>query len=113
MASRTTAEMGVVGASFRRQEVYNADLWMLGIDDRKCITGLGRDYPHPRLAHIYKGTFDKPGDPLCRYGWNREDGKAYSIWRNNVGRDGICKICAKKAKTLFPASRKPPQEKRR
>jgi len=61
------------------------------------ITGLGRDYPHPRTAHLYKGTFSDPGDPMCARGWNRDGGTSYSIWRNNVGDGGICKICIRRA----------------
>ena len=61
------------------------------------IIGLGRDYPHPRKSHLYKGTFSDPGLPMCRFGWNRENGTEYSIWRGNIGVDGICKICEKRA----------------
>lgn len=59
------------------------------------ISGLGRDYPYPKLAHLYKGTFANPGLPMCRRGWNRGD--SYSIWRNNEGENGICKICMRRA----------------
>lgn len=60
------------------------------------VHGLGRDIPAPRRSHLYKGDFSDPGLPMCRYGWNRkEDG--YSIWRGNVGEDGVCKICWKRA----------------
>jgi hypothetical protein len=61
------------------------------------IAGLGRDYPHPKLAHLYKGDFDDPGLPLCRNGWNRFGHTGYSIWRGNVGVDGICKVCMRRA----------------
>ena len=61
------------------------------------IAGLGRDYPHPRLAHLYKGDIDDPGLPMCKRGWNRDNGTSYSIWRNNYGRDGICTVCVKRA----------------
>lgn len=61
------------------------------------IAGLGRDFPHPPLAHLYKGTFSDPGYPMCLYGWNRDDGESYSIWRGNVGRKGICLICMRRA----------------
>jgi len=47
------------------------------------------------MSHIYEGSFDDPGDPLCPKGWNRDNGKGYSIWRNNLGR-GICRNCMKK-----------------
>jgi hypothetical protein len=62
------------------------------------ILGVGRDYPHPRIAHIYKGTFDDPGLPMCARGWNRDNGQSYSIWRGNEGSEGVCRICWRRAK---------------
>lgn len=62
------------------------------------ILGLGREYPHPKLAHLYKGDFSEPGLPMCRRGWNRDDGESYSIWRGNMGEDGICKVCLRRAR---------------
>lgn len=60
------------------------------------ITGLGRDIPHPRIAHLYQGTFGDLGLGMCRYAYNRkEDG--YSIWRGNEGIYGICKLCMNRA----------------
>lgn len=50
------------------------------------------------VAHLYRGTFDKPGKPMCARGWNRSDGHAYSIFRNNAGSSGVCKICSRRAK---------------
>lgn len=61
------------------------------------ITGLGRDYPHPKLAHLYQGNMADPGLPMCRHGWNRDDGQSYSIWRNNIGSDGVCAVCLRRA----------------
>lgn len=58
--------------------------------------GLGRDFPHPQRAHLYKGHFSDLGLPMCRYGWNRKE-YGWSIWRNNVGDKGICKICIRRA----------------
>ena len=46
------------------------------------------------VSHVYRGTFDDPGNPMCSRGWNRDGGNGYSIWRNNLGRD-ICKSCLK------------------
>lgn len=62
------------------------------------VIGLGRDYPYPKIAHLYKGDFASPGLPMCRYGWNRDNGQSYSIWRNNPGTADICKTCLKRAK---------------
>lgn len=62
------------------------------------ISGLVRDpiEQNNHVAHLYKGNFSDPGDPMCKRGWNR--GKyGYSIWRNVVGRKGICKICLRRA----------------
>ncbi len=60
------------------------------------ITGLGRDYPHPPLAHLYRGDFQDPGLPMCARGWNR--GNEYSIWRGNQGKKGVCKVCLRRAR---------------
>lgn len=62
------------------------------------ITGLGRDYPHPARCHLYLGPFSDPGGPMCSYGWNRDGGTSFSIWRGNMGRKGICKICLRRAR---------------
>lgn len=63
------------------------------------ITGIVRDgYNYDTVvAHLYKGDFSDPGYPMCKRGWNRDNGTSYSIWRNNVGAKGICKICLKRA----------------
>jgi hypothetical protein len=61
------------------------------------ITGLVRDYPHARIAHLYKGDFADPGNPMCKKGWNRDEGASYSIWRGNEGTQGVCAVCLKRA----------------
>ena len=62
------------------------------------IAGLGRDYPHPLKSHLYHGDFQDPGLPMCKRGWNRDNGQSYSIWRGNIGEAGICQICLNRAK---------------
>lgn len=62
------------------------------------IMGLGRDHPHPRISHLYKGDYADPGQPMCLRGWNRDEGTSYSIWRGNMGNDGICKVCLRRAR---------------
>lgn len=59
------------------------------------VVGLGRDYPHPKTAHLYKGTFAAPGRPMCKRGFNRGDG--YSIWRNSFGDYEVCAVCLRRA----------------
>lgn len=76
-----------------KQDALREGRW----DRKKYIPGLGRSVPHPKLAHLYEGPFQDPGWPLCRYGWNRDGGTSYSIWRNNVGDAGICRICLRRA----------------
>jgi len=62
------------------------------------VTGLPRDgNADQKVAHLYKGDFSNPGKPMCAKGWNRDDGTAYSIFRNNVGDKGICKVCMRRA----------------
>jgi len=60
------------------------------------IEGLDRNDQH-LVAHLYKGTMSNPGLPMCGRGWNRSDGSGYSIFRGNVGKAGICKICIRRA----------------
>lgn len=36
-------------------------------------------------------------NPMCRRGWNRDNGKSYSIFRNNISDYGICKVCIRRA----------------
>jgi hypothetical protein len=65
--------------------------------------GLNRDTGADKrnVAHLYRGTFGDPGWPMCRRGWNRDDGTAYAIWRNNGGL-GICRICLRRAEQGLP-----------
>ena len=62
------------------------------------IMGLGRDWPHPKISHLYKGTHNDPGNPMCLRGWNRDGNTGYSIWRGNMGKNGICKVCLRRAR---------------
>jgi len=56
---------------------------------KKYIVGQDRNPERNVVSHLYHGTFDNPGLPMCQRGWNRgEDG--YSIWRGNVGEKGVC-----------------------
>jgi len=68
-----------------------------GIIPEGYITGLHR-IGDPRIAHIYEGTFSRPGLPMCRRGWTRPEEGSYSIWRNNEGPEGICGVCLRRAR---------------
>jgi len=80
------------------------------------ITGVDRsELGDFRKTHLYRAEKDKDGnylimspiEPLCQWGWNRFDGlytwdrkkhkgNGYSIFRNNISKRGICKICERK-----------------
>jgi hypothetical protein len=75
------------------EELFTHKYW----NERGYITGLGRDYPRPKKAHLYRGTFSEPIEPLCKRGWNRGE-REFSIWRNNIGSEGICRHCIRKAR---------------
>jgi hypothetical protein len=66
------------------------------------VTGLVRDYPYARVAHLYKGTHSEPGWPMCKKGWNRDEGASYSIWRGNEGTRGVCAVCIRRATKNLP-----------
>lgn len=61
------------------------------------VVGADRASPSHRVSHLYQGTFEQPGLPMCRHGYNRDNGETYSIWRGNVV-NGLCKTCVKRAK---------------
>lgn len=48
------------------------------------------------VTHIYKGDFNDPGLPMCARGWNRANGKEYSIFRGNVGNVDVCRVCIRR-----------------
>ena len=66
------------------------------IAGRNYIVGQDRNEPEA-VAHLYNGTFDNPGLPMCVRGWNRSDGEGYSIFRDNWT-GAICKVCLRRAK---------------
>lgn len=71
------------------------------IRGREYVTGVGRSPEETKkVTHLYKGSIDNPGLPMCKRGWNRGDG--YSIWRNNISDKGICKICLRRANEKKP-----------
>lgn len=57
------------------------------------ITGMDRskEWVDNLVAHVYKGTFHNPKMGMCNRSMNENHG--FSIFRNNVGRKGICKLC--------------------
>lgn len=48
------------------------------------------------VAHLYKGAFPEVGQPMCKNGY--EAAGDISIWRNNIGPKGICKVCLRRAR---------------
>ncbi len=69
------------------------------IAGREYVKGLDRN-EQQLVAHLYKGRFDNVGRPMCARGWNRLNGRGYSIFRN-CG-DRICKVCLRRAKAKLP-----------
>lgn len=69
----------------------------MSYDSEKYRPGLKR-YPIGRIAHLYEteGVMDF-GWPMCIYGWTDSGRDSYSILRNNVGDEGICQRCVKRA----------------
>lgn len=70
---------------------------------KEYISGQSRDHNDDhKVTHLYYGTFDEPGWPMCVRGWNRDDGTGYSIWRGNISPAGLCKICQRRAALNLP-----------
>lgn len=47
------------------------------------------------LTHTYAEMDDGEIRPMCDYGWNRSNGKRFSIFRGSPHTEGDCKICAR------------------
>jgi len=63
------------------------------------VVGADRNNPHECKAHVYAGpSYGDLRGPLCGYGWNRSDGGAFSILRNNGSSRGVCETCRKREK---------------
>lgn len=61
------------------------------------VSGTDRNEPNGRKSHVYTGpSYSDLRGPLCMYGWNRSDGAAFSILRNNGSARGPCSICEKR-----------------
>lgn len=84
--------------------------------EKNYISGVFRGTGGEKMvAHLYDGTFEAPGNPMCSRGWQRKyfdkNGKLinweYSIFRNNQSKAGLCKICEKRAAEGLPGISKP------
>lgn len=60
------------------------------------IAGLRR-WPEAKIAHLYKGSFQEPGLPMCLRGWTNPDRGGYSIFRN-LPYQPVCEICLRRAR---------------
>jgi len=59
------------------------------------VEAIGRNEGEGKISHMY-ARYDN-GDylPMCRKGWNRDDGGKFSILRGHHGTKGLCKTCKK------------------
>lgn len=69
---------------------------------RRRVTRDSRGEVQYTVAHLYKGDYSDPGQPMCRNGY--EKAGDISIWRGNIGPKGLCKVCLRRARAgLSPA----------
>jgi len=83
--------------------------------DRTYVTGMQRGHDNPEcvVSHLYDGTFCDPGLPLCARGWTRMPFEyGYSIWRNNISKKGLCRVCVRRADAGLDGVTHPVGEKR-
>lgn len=76
-----------------KQDIENIIKKLHNCELNGYITGMNRSvtWTDSLVAHIYRGTFNEPENGLCKKSMDENGG--YSIFRNNIGRKGICKIC--------------------
>lgn len=53
-------------------------------------------------SHLYAENMDGDYTPMCRYGWNRSDGAALSIFRGHRGQRGTCRVCLRRVYRGLP-----------
>jgi len=53
-------------------------------------------------SHLYAEMSDGDYLPMCRYGWNRSDGAALSIFRGHSGARGLCRTCQRRRAAGLP-----------
>lgn len=54
------------------------------------------------VAHLFKGDFSDPGQPMCKRGYEADG--TWSIWRGQIGPKGICSVCLRRTRAnLEPA----------
>lgn len=80
---------------FPEEMKWSDDRCAFVIAGRSYVTGLDRNEQRQRV-HLYKGTFQRVGNPMCWRGWNRLNGHGYSIFRNVLG-EGVCLVCLRRA----------------
>ena len=56
-----------------------------------------RRYPPAKISHLYTGSFNNVGKPMCKRGWTYPDRSGFSIFRGNQGENGTCDICLRRA----------------
>lgn len=59
--------------------------------DERYRAGQCRNDP-TATSHTYVET-DDGLFPMCGYGWNRDNGNAFSIFRGAPGTEGTCAVC--------------------
>lgn len=77
---------------------------MSTFDETKYRPGLERGsytntHEERKVTHLYELGENNMDfrNPMCRRGWNRDDGQSYSIWRGQISDRGLCKICVRRA----------------
>ena len=72
-------------------------------DARQFIEGMDRNQQHAARSHLYEVMEPYALVPMCEYGWNRNDGMGFSIFRGHQSRRGTCKVCQKRRAAGLPA----------
>lgn len=73
------------------------------MSDRIFIEAIGRNPGEEKgRSHLYEDNGDYY-EPMCRHGWNRSNGAAFSIFRGHSGGLGTCKVCQRRKDAGLPS----------
>jgi hypothetical protein len=78
--------------------VFTSDIpegYITGLSRRRVTIGGDGEIQYT-VAHLYKGSFNSVGQPMCKRGY--EAAGDISIWRGRVGPKDICKTCLRRAR---------------
>mgnify|MGYP001589202520 CR=1 FL=1 len=92
--------------AIRSIENENEPRRIMPTDAQVYVVGADRNNPDEVRAHLYC-VQDSLVTPMCEYGWNRGNGRAFSILRGASSARGVCVLCQSRRDAGLPPITEP------